>query len=130
MVHSADTREQARSDLIDRWDRDRQASPDSSRIILTHTNAEVRELRLDRVSADRGGIDSATTGRAKPVARELALRPFVFDEGCFTLLLQRSTKQALPDRQWTMPPTLNSRIQSARQQTMRRERWKIGSIGE
>ncbi|RSB40948.1 Ti-type conjugative transfer relaxase TraA [Brevundimonas sp. 357] len=44
MVHSAETREQARGDLIDRWDRDRQASPDSSRIILTHTNVEVREL--------------------------------------------------------------------------------------
>ena len=44
MVHSAETREQARSDLIDRWDRDRQAVPDSSRIILTHTNAEVRAL--------------------------------------------------------------------------------------
>ncbi|WP_265975705.1 Ti-type conjugative transfer relaxase TraA [Brucella intermedia] len=44
MVHSAETREQARDDLIDRWDRDRQASRDSSRIILTHTNAEVREL--------------------------------------------------------------------------------------
>ena len=44
MVHSAETREQARGDLIDRWDRDRQANPDASRIILTHTNAEVREL--------------------------------------------------------------------------------------
>jgi len=44
MVHVAETREQARDDLIDRWERDRQASPDSSRIILTHTNAEVREL--------------------------------------------------------------------------------------
>ena len=44
MVHSAESREQARGDLIDRWDHDRQASPDSSRIILTHTNAEVREL--------------------------------------------------------------------------------------
>ena len=44
MVHSADTREQARGDLIERWDRERQAAPDSSRIILTHTNAEVREL--------------------------------------------------------------------------------------
>ncbi|MFD2252105.1 Ti-type conjugative transfer relaxase TraA [Pseudochelatococcus lubricantis] len=44
MVHSAETREQARGDLIDRWDRERQASPDSSHIILTHTNAEVREL--------------------------------------------------------------------------------------
>ena len=44
MVHEAQTREQARDDLIGRWDRDRQASPDSNRIILTHTNAEVRKL--------------------------------------------------------------------------------------
>ncbi len=44
MVHTAETRELARGDLIDRWDRQRQAAPDSSRIILTHTNAEVREL--------------------------------------------------------------------------------------
>jgi len=44
MVHEAQTREQARSDLIERWDRDRQASPDRSRIILTHTNDEVRSL--------------------------------------------------------------------------------------
>ncbi|GGA84898.1 hypothetical protein GCM10011491_10620 [Brucella endophytica] len=44
LVHQAQTREQARGDLIDRWDRDRRAEPDQSRIILTHTNAEVREL--------------------------------------------------------------------------------------
>ncbi len=44
MVHAAQTREQAREDLIDRWDRDRQVSPDKSRIILTHTNDEVRAL--------------------------------------------------------------------------------------
>ena len=44
MVHEAQTREQARDDLIERWDRDRQASPDRSRIILTHTNDEVRAL--------------------------------------------------------------------------------------
>jgi Ti-type conjugative transfer relaxase TraA len=44
MVHEAASREQARDNLIDRWDRERQTSPDSSRIILTHTNAEVREL--------------------------------------------------------------------------------------
>jgi Ti-type conjugative transfer relaxase TraA len=43
-VHEAKTREQARGDLIDRWDRDRQATPDRSRIILTHTNDEVRAL--------------------------------------------------------------------------------------
>ena len=44
MVHAAPTRDQARGDLIDRWNRDRQASPDRTRIILTHTNDEVREL--------------------------------------------------------------------------------------
>lgn len=44
MVHEAPTREQARDDLIDCWDRDRQAEPHRSRIILTHTNAEVRAL--------------------------------------------------------------------------------------
>lgn len=44
MVHAAETREQAREDLIDRWDRDRQPAPDESRIILTHTNTEVQAL--------------------------------------------------------------------------------------
>ncbi len=44
MVHVAESREQARGDLIERWDRERQASPDRSRIILTHTNDEVLAL--------------------------------------------------------------------------------------
>jgi Ti-type conjugative transfer relaxase TraA len=44
MVHEAQSREQARGDLIERWDRDRQAAPDRSRMILTHTNDEVRAL--------------------------------------------------------------------------------------
>jgi Ti-type conjugative transfer relaxase TraA len=44
MVHEAPTREQARDDLIESWDRDRQDAPDRSRIILTHTNDEVRAL--------------------------------------------------------------------------------------
>jgi Ti-type conjugative transfer relaxase TraA len=44
MVHEAATREHARGDLIDRWDRDRQSAPERSRIILTHTNEEVGAL--------------------------------------------------------------------------------------
>ncbi len=60
-VHAAETREQARTDLIERWDRDRQVAPDASRIILTHTNDEVRELNLaarDRLrGADMLGQD-------------------------------------------------------------------------
>ena len=44
MVHAAETREQARGELVERWERERIAAPDQSRIILTHTNDEVREL--------------------------------------------------------------------------------------
>jgi len=44
MVHDAQTRKHARGDLIERWDRDRQSAPERSRIILTHTNDEVRAL--------------------------------------------------------------------------------------
>ncbi|MES0042262.1 Ti-type conjugative transfer relaxase TraA [Mesorhizobium sp. M0091] len=44
MVHQAATRDEARNDLVERWDRDRQAEPEASRIILTHTNDEVRAL--------------------------------------------------------------------------------------
>lgn len=43
-VHVAETREAARAELVDAWDRDRKAKPDASRIILTHTNDEVRAL--------------------------------------------------------------------------------------
>jgi len=45
-VHVADTRERARSELIERWDRDRAASPAATRIILTHTNEEVGALNI------------------------------------------------------------------------------------
>jgi Ti-type conjugative transfer relaxase TraA len=57
MVHAAATREQARDDLIDRWDRDRQAAPDRSRIILTHTNDEVRALNERARERMRAGGD-------------------------------------------------------------------------
>ncbi len=88
MVHEAQTREQARDNLIDRWDRDRQASPDSSRIILTHTNAEVRELneaardRLReagdlgkdvRVTIERGERDFAAGDRVMFLQNERGL---------------------------------------------------------
>ncbi len=88
MVHTAETREQARGDLIDRWDRDRQASPDSSRIILTHTNAEVRELNEAardrmreagdlgedvRITVERGGRSFASGDRVMFLQNERGL---------------------------------------------------------
>lgn len=44
MVHSALTREAARSQLIEQWDQERKASPHSSSLILSHTRDEVHEL--------------------------------------------------------------------------------------
>ena len=44
MVHAAPTRDEARGQLIESWDEDRQKAPDKSRIILTHTNEEVRAI--------------------------------------------------------------------------------------
>jgi hypothetical protein len=78
MVHAAETREAARAELIDTWDAQRRADPDKTRIILTHTNAEVRDLnqaardRLRdagelgqdvRISAERGARDFASGDR-------------------------------------------------------------------
>jgi hypothetical protein len=68
MVHEAETREQARGDLIERWDRDRKATPDKSRIILTHTNDEVRALNEAarermRAAGDLGDDISLTVER-------------------------------------------------------------------
>ncbi|WP_157082381.1 Ti-type conjugative transfer relaxase TraA, partial [Sphingomonas pruni] len=44
MVHETATREDAREDLVDNWDRDRRSNPNASRIILTHTRIEVKAL--------------------------------------------------------------------------------------
>jgi hypothetical protein len=55
-VHSAATRGQAREELVERWDRDRQAAPQASRIILTHTRDEVAALNdLTRGSLRNAG---------------------------------------------------------------------------
>ncbi|HEV7233940.1 MAG TPA: AAA family ATPase, partial [Sphingorhabdus sp.] len=55
MLHAAETREAARGELIDSWDRERMATPSASRIILTHTNDEVRGLN----EAARGKLSAA-----------------------------------------------------------------------
>lgn len=65
MVQAADTRELGRAELVEGWDRQRQANPGQTRIILTHTNAEVRELNQEaraRVRASGGlGEDVGVT---------------------------------------------------------------------
>ncbi len=59
LVRAAETRAAARADLVAQWDRDRKRDPDASRIILTHTNDEVRALNEEarermRASGDLG----------------------------------------------------------------------------
>jgi len=44
MVHAADSRNRARGDLIEGWDNDHAQARGKTRIILTHTNDEVRAL--------------------------------------------------------------------------------------
>ncbi len=88
MVEAAETREQARSDLVDRWDAQRLAAPEQTRIILTHTNAEVRDLNLAardrmrasgelgddvRVSAERGAREFASGDRIMFLKNERGL---------------------------------------------------------
>ncbi|MGV7119142.1 Ti-type conjugative transfer relaxase TraA [Sphingopyxis sp. 550A] len=88
MVHAADTREQARGELVERWDRERIAAPDQSRIILTHTNAEVRDLNEAardrmrdagqlgddvRVKTERGDRDFASGDRIMFLRNERSL---------------------------------------------------------
>ena len=74
MVHAADTREEARGELVDGWDRARQADPDKSRIILTHTNAEVQSLNgeaRDRLRAS-GDLGDDVTVKAERGERQFA----------------------------------------------------------
>ncbi|WP_315810509.1 Ti-type conjugative transfer relaxase TraA [Bradyrhizobium sp. SZCCHNR3107] len=86
MVHEAQTREQARSDLIERWDRDRKASPDRSRIILTHTNDEVRALN----EAARGRMRAAgDLGDEVRVTVERGARAFASGERVMFLQNER-----------------------------------------
>lgn len=74
MVHSAVTREAAREDLIERWDRDRQGSAGDTRIILTHTNDEVRELNEAARGRMRvaGGLGDDVSIKAERGERQFA----------------------------------------------------------
>ena len=74
MVHAADTREQARGALVAGWDHARQAEPGQSRIILTHTNAEVESLNgeaRDRLRAS-GDLGDDVTVKAERGERQFA----------------------------------------------------------
>ncbi|WP_339710372.1 Ti-type conjugative transfer relaxase TraA [uncultured Sphingosinicella sp.] len=74
-IHAAPTEAEAKKQLIDRWDRERKAQPQKSRLILAHTRADVaglnalarQRLRLGRQLGDDVSIE--TTKGPKPFAR-------------------------------------------------------------
>jgi ATP-dependent exoDNAse (exonuclease V) alpha subunit len=73
-VHAAQSRELASAELIERWDRDRQAHPEASQLILTHTNEAVRDLNLaarERLRA-AGGLGEDITIATERGSREFA----------------------------------------------------------
>ncbi len=74
MVHAADTRDAARAALIDRWDAERQADPARSRIILSHTNAEVAMLNqaARQRLAERGELGTEVAVQTERGARQFA----------------------------------------------------------
>ena len=87
MVRSADTREQARAGLVESWDRQRQAEPERSRIILTHTNAEVRSLNEEARERKRASGD---LGQDVGVQAERGERQFASGDRIMFLRNERS----------------------------------------
>ncbi|PBN45373.1 Ti-type conjugative transfer relaxase TraA [Sphingobium sp. D43FB] len=87
MVHQAETREDARRELVERWDRERQANPDASRIILTHTNAEVRDLNEAARAAMR---NAGELGDERQVKTERGDRLFASGDRIMFLRNERS----------------------------------------
>ncbi|WP_439603862.1 Ti-type conjugative transfer relaxase TraA [Shinella sp.] len=85
-VHAAATREEARDALIDRWDRDRLANPDASRIILTHTRDEVQALNT---AARERLRDAGALGEDVTIATERGTRAFAVGDRIMFLRNER-----------------------------------------
>jgi hypothetical protein len=87
MVHAVDTRAAARVDLVERWDRERIAAPDQTRIILAHTNDEVRAL--NEAARDRMR-DAGQLGNDVQVKTERGDRNFAKNDRIMFLRNERS----------------------------------------
>jgi len=74
MVHAAESRDGARIALIDRWDAERRAEPDASRIILTHMNKEVAMLNdaARTKLAEQGALGEGVAVRTERGVRQFA----------------------------------------------------------
>jgi len=86
-VLGAESRDAARTALIDRWDGERRAEPQASRIILTHLNAEVKMLN----DAARGRLAAqGVLGESVVVRTERGERQFAAEDRILFLRNERS----------------------------------------
>jgi Ti-type conjugative transfer relaxase TraA len=87
MVRGHETREAARSALVDGWDSVRQAKPEASQLMLAHTRADVAELnRLARARMR----DAGALGVDQLVATERGERAFAAGDRVMFLRNERS----------------------------------------
>jgi Ti-type conjugative transfer relaxase TraA len=92
MVRGHETREAARSALVDGWDAVRQARPEASQVMLAHTRADVAELnRLarGRMRAAGGGLTPAL-GEDQVIQTERGERTFAPGDRVMFLRNERS----------------------------------------
>jgi Ti-type conjugative transfer relaxase TraA len=87
MVHAAPTRDEARGQLIESWDRDRQKAPAKNQIILTHTNEEVRAIN----QLARGKMrEAGELGEEVPIQVERGRREFAAGDRVMFLRNERA----------------------------------------
>jgi Ti-type conjugative transfer relaxase TraA len=87
MVRSHDTREAARSALVEGWDSVRQAKPEASQVMLAHTRADVAELN----QLARGRMrDAGALGADQIVETERGERAFAAGDRVMFLRNERS----------------------------------------
>ena len=86
-VHAAETRDSARANLIDRWNRDRAAAPNATRIILTRTNDEVQALNQ---AARQGLRDVGQLGEDVALHTERGERSFAAGDRIMFLKNERN----------------------------------------
>jgi Ti-type conjugative transfer relaxase TraA len=87
MVHGHETREAARSALVDGWDAVRQARPEASQVMLAHTRADVAELNQLARARMR---DAGALGADQVVQTERGARPFAAGDRVMFLRNERS----------------------------------------
>jgi len=87
MVRGHETREAARSALVDGWDSVRQARPEASQVMLTHTRVDVAELN----QLARGRMrDAGALGTDQAVQTERGARSFAPGDRVMFLRNERS----------------------------------------